>query len=100
MAQLKIEVTGVDAALKDINETYQEFLERAAVELKSDLQKYTPIRSGNARRNWQETTSKDGFEVTNSVPYIERLENNWSKQTRGKGITGPALKSFNRKKIV
>jgi hypothetical protein len=51
----------------------------------------TPVKSGRARRGWQAKTGKDTFTVENSVPYIQRLENNWSKQTRGRGIIGPAL---------
>ena len=45
----------------------------------------TPIRSGNARIN----TNLQGNTVTANYPYAQRLEDNWSPQTRGQGIIAP-----------
>jgi len=45
----------------------------------------TPIRSGNARRN----TILRGNTVIANYPYALRLEDNWSPQTRGRGIIAP-----------
>lgn len=52
----------------------------------------TPIRSGNARRN----TNLQGNIVTANYPYAERLENNWSPQTRGQGIIDPTERAIQR----
>ena len=51
----------------------------------------TPIRSGNARRNWSQTDSPGLFEVSNSVPYIEQLERGRSRQAP-RGIIKPTVK--------
>lgn len=50
-----------------------------------EMQKNTPVRSGNARRN----TKLQGNTVTANYPYAERLEDNYSPQTRGRGIITP-----------
>jgi hypothetical protein len=47
----------------------------------------TPIKSGNARSNTDLTTNKKF--IVGDYPYAQRLENNWSKQTRGQGIVKP-----------
>lgn len=49
------------------------------------MQANTPIRSGNARRN----TNLKGNTVVADYPYAQRLEDNWSPQTRGQGIIAP-----------
>jgi hypothetical protein len=52
------------------------------------MQAYTPIarvNGGNARRN----TNLTGNTVTADYPYAQRLEDNWSPQTRGRGIIAP-----------
>ena len=51
----------------------------------------TPIRSGNARRNWKKSDSPGLFEVSNSVPYIEQLERGRSRQAP-RGIIKPTVK--------
>ena len=43
------------------------------------------VNGGNARRN----TNLRGNTVVANYPYAERLEDNWSPQTRGKGIIAP-----------
>jgi hypothetical protein len=47
-----------------------------------------PVKGGNARRN----TNLQGNTVVANYPYAERLEDNWSKQTRGQGIIAPTEK--------
>lgn len=52
------------------------------------MQAKTPIarvNGGNARRN----TNLRGNTVTANYPYAQRLEDNWSPQTRGQGIIAP-----------
>lgn len=70
----------VDKLIKDVqSETYK------------TARKQTPVRTGYARDNWQQDTLKDGFSVTNSVPYIGRLEKGYSKQAP-RGILTPTVK--------
>jgi hypothetical protein len=45
----------------------------------------TPKRSGNARRR----TVLSGDQIEANYPYAQRLEDNWSPQTRGQGILRP-----------
>lgn len=52
------------------------------------MQANTPkarVNGGNARRN----TNLKGNTVTADYPYAQRLEDNWSPQTRGQGIIAP-----------
>jgi hypothetical protein len=52
----------------------------------------TPIRSGNARRN----TNLRGNKVVADYAYAERLENNYSPQTRGQGIIAPTEREIQK----
>lgn len=49
--------------------------------------KYTPVRTGNARRS----TMLRGNTIEADYPYAKRLEDNYSKQTKGKGISEPTI---------
>lgn len=51
----------------------------------TEMKKNTPVRSGNARRN----TNLKGNTVTADYPYAQRLEDNYSPQTKGQGIIAP-----------
>ena len=48
---------------------------------------HTPVKSGNARRK----TTLKGNIIEANYPYAERLENNYSSQTHGKGIVNPTI---------
>jgi hypothetical protein len=52
----------------------------------------TPVRSGRARRN----TNLTGDTVVADYPYAQRLEDNWSPQTRGRGIIAPTEQAIQR----
>ena len=54
------------------------------------MKEKTPYRSGNAQRN----TELQGNTVTANYPYAQRLEDNYSKQTRGQGIIAPTEKAI------
>ena len=64
-------------------------------QLLSDLKSFTPIapaNGGRARQGWSvKQIDPYKVKVSNSVPYIERLEDNYSKQTRGRGIINPSV---------
>ena len=51
----------------------------------------TPVRSGRARDNWTKDTTRDGFEVENSVPYIGVLDKGSSRQAP-RGISKPTVR--------
>ena len=86
----EIRITGLDLVGRDIARTLSETVKQLADEVLVDARANTPIRSGNARRNWRKSVTDTNFEVINRVPYIERLEAGASKQAP-KGIIGPTL---------
>lgn len=51
------------------------------------MRSITPIDKGNARRH----TYSNGNEIHADYPYAQRLDDNWSKQTKGKGIVKPTI---------
>ena len=59
------------------------------------MKAYTPIarvNGGNARRN----TNLRGNTVVANYPYAQRLEDNWSPQTKGQGIIAPTEAAIQR----
>ena len=50
------------------------------------------INGGNARRN----TNLQGNRVVADYPYAQRLEDNWSPQTKGQGIIAPTEAAIQR----
>jgi HK97 gp10 family phage protein len=75
---------------RDLERTFSQFVAEVAAEVDKDARANTPIKSGNARRNWTKTVSSNNFTVQNRVPYIGRLEAGASKQAP-RGIIGPTL---------
>lgn len=60
--------------------------------------KITPKDSGNARNK----TTLSGNEIRASYPYAKRLDNGWSKQFGGQGMTKPTIEYIRKyiKKIL
>jgi hypothetical protein len=87
---MAITITGLDSLGRELNRSLKQTLAELADEVLVDARANTPIRSGNARRNWTKKVTNDNFEVQNKVPYIERLEAGASRQAP-KGIIGPTL---------
>lgn len=56
------------------------------------FRKHTPVDTGNARRN----TVLQGNSVVADYSYSQRLEDNWSKQTRGQGMVAPTEKDIQK----
>lgn len=92
----RVEVTGLRAVLRNIDRIVEKQVAELSEELKSTARAKTPIRTGNARRNWKDKQDKRGFTVENRVPYIERLEAGSSKQSP-RGIVGPTLTEIKRR---
>jgi hypothetical protein len=72
----------------------QKKLEKLPQEVYQEFVKNTPIRSGNARRR---TKLRNKTEIVADYPYAQRLEDNWSPQTKGNGIIAPTEKFMKRK---
>jgi hypothetical protein len=51
-----------------------------------------PVNGGNARRN----TNLRGNTVIADYPYAQRLEDNYSKQTKGQGIIAPTEQAIQK----
>lgn len=92
----RVEVKGLRAVLRNIDRIVEKQVAELSEELKDTARAKTPIRSGNARRNWKDKQDKRGFTVENKVPYIERLEAGSSKQAP-RGIVGPTLTTIKRR---
>lgn len=77
-------------------------LQRVGNILIEELRAATPkaVRNGGrARRGWTKRATTNAVKVANRVPYIERLENNYSQQTKGRGITRPAIRNTNKRRV-
>lgn len=56
----------------------------------------TPVKSGRARRGWKLRKRNDfQYKVFNKVPYINRLDEGYSKQAPN-GIVRPAIKEVGK----
>lgn len=97
MAKLSVSISGLPQMKLALDKELKRAVVKVAAVLEKELRAHTPIDTGNARRNWRTQMKQTGAEVKNTVPYIERLENNWSKQTRGQGIIKPAIRKLPRK---
>ena len=73
-----------------LNQDLAKFVSELANDVFINARANTPIKTGNARRNWTKTVTKDSAVIQNKVPYIERLEAGASRQAP-KGIIKPTL---------
>ena len=98
MTGIKIEVRGIAESIREVEKDYQDFLERVADMVLEEAPRFTPVRTGLARRSWEKTVTKDNFEVTNTQPYTRYLEKPYLKSKQAPlGIIGPTLTSVQRK---
>ena len=68
----------------------EQMVRQISQDLFDTVKRFTPVRSGRAKRSWRiRKERKYSYEVSNRVPYIDRLDQGYSKQARG-GITRPA----------
>lgn len=93
---LSIKVIGIDSALNEIDKDLEAVVERVATIVEESVKKFTPIKSGRARRGWNKKETGQGFNVNNKVPYIGRLEEGYSKQAP-KGIIKPTVREIKRR---
>jgi len=93
---MKVDVIGIKQLTEALQKAVEATVSSTAKVFQVAAKKNTPIRSGNARRNWNKKTRQEGFAVENRVPYIERLEQGSSKQAP-RGIVRPTLRETRRK---
>lgn len=93
---LKVSLLGMNNISRALSDALTQTVKQVADEVLLDARANTPVRTGNARKNWSKKVSNTGFTVENRVPYIERLEAGASKQAP-KGIIGPTLTSVKGK---
>jgi hypothetical protein len=75
MIQIKVQVIG-DTNLVGLKTAIDGFVSALVPEIKSQIARRTPIKTGKARRGWQSRQSA----VENKVPYIGKLEGGYSRQ--------------------
>ena len=93
---MAITITGLNQIGRELDRALADAIDEIADEVFVDIRANTPIKTGNARRNWTKKVTKDNFVVENRVPYIERLEAGASRQAP-KGIIGPTLEQIKGK---
>ena len=93
---MEIVITGVDATIDRLQKEMKSIIENAAQEVLVAARANTPVKTGYARSKWSKTVSEKNFEVSNKVPYIQRLEAGASKQAP-RGIIGPTLEQIKGK---
>lgn len=96
MASINIKLENVQGVQRDLQRAIEQTIREVAAETQKSAVVSTPVRSGNARRNWTKKTTARDFVVENRVPYIERLEQGSSKQAP-RGIIGPTLDKVGKK---
>jgi len=94
---LKIKLINAQLAIAGLRRDIDQEVASVAKDALQKLAKHTPKRSGRARSNWRLTGRKGEFRVTNKTPYIERLNQGYSKQSP-KGITRPAIREVLNKR--
>jgi HK97 gp10 family phage protein len=93
---MEIVITGVDATIDRLQKEMKSIIQNAAQEVFVAARANTPVKTGYARSKWSKTVSEKNFEVSNKVPYIQRLEAGASKQAP-RGIIGPTLEQIKGK---
>lgn len=88
-------VSTQQADISGFNRQIDQLFARLKKQVTTIARDKTPVRSGRARAGWKSRDTRQGFEVKNTVPYIEQLEKGRSKQAP-RGILKPTVRSVNR----
>lgn len=78
----------VSDEIKFFTDTYQQ-----------EVKKRTPIDTGKARRGWKKRTSSKSGEIRNRVPYIEKLEDGYSRQAPNGFVKQALTATLNKRKL-
>jgi hypothetical protein len=81
---------GGDVVSKKLLKTLTMTITEVAELVESTAVAKTPIKTGFTRKQWTKNYSKRDFQVSNRVPWIEKLEAGASRQAP-RGIIGPTL---------
>jgi len=90
-----ISFTGSDVISAKVKKTLQMTIKQVADEVFATVTNkrsahITPVVTGYTKGQWKEKVKTTDFEVSNRVPWIERLEAGASRQAP-RGIIGPTL---------
>lgn len=77
---LSISIQGIDQVSGDLQRVLTKFVSDTTTVLTDNLKSRTPIDTGRARRGWQGRAQGTRATISNTVPYIELLENGRSRQ--------------------
>lgn len=95
---IKIEVSGIDQAIRDIEDQFRQHQERVIDAIHEEAPAFTPKRTGRAANAWEKDVRAGRMEVINRTPYVGYLELPYAKSRQApKGIIGPTLTSVKRK---
>ena len=86
---LRVEVLG-NTALPGLRTELARFTESVMASFLTEAARITPVRSGRARRAWQQQGRRVNTQVVNTVPYIGLLDQGRSRQAP-QGIVQPAI---------
>lgn len=93
---IKLKISNINAEFEKLQKlTNKELKDKSKLvvnNLEKDLISATPIDTGFARESWKVAESKTGFDITNSAPYIEYLNEGSSQQAPARFIENVALK--------
>ena len=64
---MRVSLTGSDNLAREMRRALQQTLQEGAKIVKDEAEKATPVRSGNARRNWRSSVEPEKFTVINTV---------------------------------
>lgn len=92
----KIVFTGADVINRKLQAALVMTLQQVADQVESTAKSKTPVKTGFTRSKWNKQVTAKDFEVSNRVPWIERLEAGSSKQAP-RGIIGPTLAALKGK---
>lgn len=96
---LRVTITNANKVATGLSKDVDQIVRQVSQELLKQLQRFTPVRSGRAKRGYRlNKRKKYNYEVVNRVPYIERLDEGYSKQSPN-GMTRPAIRAVSNKRI-
>ena len=95
---LKIKVTPSAKMVADqIAKAVSDTVRQVSRDLFAEVKRFTPVKSGRARKGWKfKQKNKLHYRIANKVPYINRLDEGYSKQAPN-GIVRPAVQEVARK---
>ena len=90
-------------ATTGLKKSLDQLVRSISLDLFKTIKRSTPIKDGRARRGWKMSgKGKNRFQITNSVPYIQRLDKGYSKQAPGgfsRQSIGEVINRYNTRRI-